>query len=170
MTGTQTNEQEVAILAGGCFWGMQDLLRKVEGVVDTEVGYAGGRTPSPTYEQVRTGMTGHAEAIRVVFDPKVLSFHGLLTNWFFRIHDPTTPEQQGNDVGSQYRSAILCLSDAQLEVAARAKAEVEESGVWGAPLVTEIARADGFTPAESYHQDYLEKHPGGYTCHFIRRF
>lgn len=163
-------DTEVAVLAGGCFWGMEDLLRKVEGVLDTEVGYAGGTTPHPTYEALKTGTTGHAEALRVVFDPRTLSFEELLVRWFFRVHDPTTLNRQGNDRGDQYRSAIFCQNEAQLEVALKAKQQVEDSGVWGAPLVTEVALVTEFTEAEPYHQDYLQRFPAGYTCHFLRRF
>jgi len=159
---------ETAILAGGCFWGMEDLVRKIPGVLDTEVGYAGGTTPSPTYEQVKTGRTGHAESLRVVFDPKKVSFADLLEKWFFKMHDPTTSDRQGNDRGSQYRSAIFYTSPEQKEVALAVKKKVDAAGKWGAPIVTEIAEAGPFTPAEGYHQDYLEKHPNGYTCHFMR--
>jgi peptide methionine sulfoxide reductase msrA/msrB len=159
---------ETAILAGGCFWGMQDLLRKIPGVIQTDVGYEGGSTKGPTYEDVHTGSTGHAEAVRVIFDPKKISYDELLEKWFFRMHDPTTLNRQGNDLGTQYRSAIFFTSPAQKEVAVAVKARVEKSGKWKRPIVTEIVGAGPFTPAEDYHQDYLEKHPGGYTCHFMR--
>jgi methionine-S-sulfoxide reductase len=158
---------EIATLAGGCFWGMEDLLREVPGVVDTEVGYAGGSTEGPTYEHVKTGRTGHAESIRVVFDPDRLSYEALL-GWFFRIHDPTTPNRQGNDMGTQYRSAIFYHDDEQRRVAEAVKRRVDESGKWRRPVVTEIVPAGPFYPAETYHQDYLVKHPGGYTCHWVR--
>lgn len=157
---------EEAILAGGCFWGMEDIIGKIPGVIETEVGYAGGSTPKPTYEQVRTGRTGHAESIRVLFDPKKLKYEDLLDNFFFKMHDPTTPNQQGNDRGSQYRSAIFVTSEAQREAAERAKAKALTR--WHKPIVTEIANAGPFTVAEDYHQKYLDKHPGGYTCHFMR--
>jgi len=157
---------EEAVLAGGCFWGMEDLLAKIPGVIETTVGYAGGTTAKPVYEQVRTGRTGHAESIRVLFDPKRISFEDLLNNWFFKMHDPTTKNQQGNDRGSQYRSAIFVTSPAQREAAERAK--IKAAAKWGAPVVTEISDAGPFTPAEDYHQKYLDKHPGGYTCHFMR--
>jgi peptide methionine sulfoxide reductase msrA/msrB len=160
--------QEVAVLAGGCFWGMEDILRTIPGVIDTEVGYAGGRTPSPTYDDVSGGDTGHAESVRVVFDPKKLSYADLLEKWFFRMHDPTTPNRQGNDRGSQYRSAIFVTSDEQRRVAEEVKRRVDASGKWDAPIVTEIVTAGPFTPAEGYHQDYLQKNPGGYTCHYLR--
>jgi peptide methionine sulfoxide reductase msrA/msrB len=159
---------ETAVLAGGCFWGMEDILRKVPGVIETEVGYAGGTTQSPKYEDVKTGRTGHAEAIRIVFDPKKLTFADLLEKWFFKMHDPTTANRQGNDVGTQYRSAIFVSSEEQRATAEAVKQRVSSSGKWKRPIVTEIAKAGAFTPAEDYHQDYLEKHPGGYTCHYLR--
>ena len=161
-------QNETAVLAGGCFWGMEDILRKVPGVIDTEVGYAGGSTASPTYEAVKTGTTGHAEALRVVFDPSKLSYEELLEKWFFRMHDPTTKNRQGNDVGTQYRSAIFVASPEQRRVAEAVKARVDASGKWKSPVVTEIVEAGPFTAAEGYHQDYLAKNPGGYTCHWIR--
>jgi peptide methionine sulfoxide reductase msrA/msrB len=160
---------EVAYLAGGCFWGMEDLLRKIPGVVDTEVGYAGGKIAKPTYHDVRGGDTGHAESIKVIFDPSKLAYADLLA-WFFRMHDPTTKNRQGNDVGSQYRSAIFYSNDAQKQVAEEVKARVDQSGKWKKPIVTEIVPAGAFTPAEDYHQDYLENNPGGYTCHYLRDF
>lgn len=160
-------ERETALLAGGCFWGMEDIIRDIPGVLDTEVGYTGGTLERPTYEDVRTGRTGHAEAVRVTFDPRRLSYAELL-RWFFRMHDPTTANRQGNDVGTQYRSAIFVSGEAQRRVAAEVKAEVERSGRWRGALATEIVAANNFWPAESYHQDYLERHPGGYTCHYLR--
>lgn len=162
-----TGKRETAVLAGGCFWGMEELIRAVPGVVETEVGYAGGEVPKATYEAVKTGRTGHAESIRVVFDPDVLSYEQLL-EFFFKIHDPTTPNRQGNDIGTQYRSAIFYASDAQRETAERVKAMVDASGAWKRPVVTQIVPGGDFWPAEGYHQDYLQKHPGGYTCHYVR--
>lgn len=159
---------EVAVLAGGCFWGMEDLLRAIPGVLETEVGYTGGSTEAPTYTQVKTGQTGHAEAVKVLFDPAVLSYETLLEDWFFRMHDPTTRNRQGNDVGSQYRSAIFATTPRQAEVARAVLARVDQSGKWKAPVVTEVVSAGTFTPAEGYHQDYLVKNPGGYTCHWLR--
>jgi len=159
---------ETIVLAGGCFWGMEDILRKIPGVIETEVGYAGGATKSPSYETVKTGRTGHAESVRIVFDPRKLSLETLLEKWFFKMHDPTTKDRQGNDVGTQYRSAIFVSTPEQRKVAEAVKARVNASGKWRAPVVTEIANAGEFTKAEDYHQDYLEKHPGGYTCHFVR--
>lgn len=159
---------EQAFLAGGCFWGMQEILRKAPGVLQTEVGYMGGATTNATYEAVRTGSTGHAESVRVVFDPKQIKYSELLENWFFRLHDPTTKNQQGNDRGTQYRSAIFATSQEQLQVAKDVIARVTSSGRWSNPIVTEVHLAGAFSPAESYHQDYLQKHPGGYTCHYLR--
>ncbi|MEO8212078.1 MAG: bifunctional methionine sulfoxide reductase B/A protein [Myxococcales bacterium] len=159
---------ETAVLAGGCFWGMEELLGKIPGVVKTEVGYAGGSTRAPTYKEVTTGRTGHAEAVRVVFDPRKLSFSDLLEKWFFKMHDPTTLNKQENDVGTQYRSAIFFTSPEQQKVAEAVKARVDKSGKWKRPVVTEITAAGTFTPAEDYHQKYLQKNPGGYMCHFMR--
>jgi peptide methionine sulfoxide reductase msrA/msrB len=159
---------ETAYLAGGCFWGMEEILRKVPGVLETEAGYTGGKTPHPDYEEVHQGNTGHAESVRIVFDPKKLSFADLLDKWFFRMHDPTTVNRQGNDVGSQYRSAIFVTSPEQRKIAEQAKARAAASGRWKRPVVTEIADAGPFTRAEDYHQKYLEKNPGGYTCHYLR--
>jgi peptide methionine sulfoxide reductase msrA/msrB len=147
---------------------MQDILRAVPGVIDTQVGYMGGTTKNPTYEDVSSGTTGHAETVRVTFDPKRLSFSDLLEKWFFRMHDPTTPNRQGHDVGSQYRSAIFVTSDQQRATAATVIDLVNHSGKWPRPIVTVVNDAGIFTPAEDYHQDYLQKHPGGYTCHYLR--
>jgi len=158
---------EIAVLAGGCFWGVEEILRNHPGVFDTEVGYTGGHTPQPTYGEVKTGLTGHAEAVRVHFDSEKLSYEDLL-RLFFRLHDPTTLNQQGNDHGSQYRSAIFYLSEEQKMSAAKIKREIDQSGKWPRPLVTEITPATEFTPAESEHQDYLQKYPDGYSCHFLR--
>jgi peptide methionine sulfoxide reductase msrA/msrB len=159
---------ETAILAGGCFWGMEDLLRQIPGVVETQVGYEGGKTAHPTYADVHKGTTGHAEAVKVVFDPKKLSYDDLLEKWFFRMHDPTTKDRQGNDLGTQYRSAIFVTSAEQMKVAELAKNRAQTSGRWKNPIVTQIVEAGPFTPAEDYHQKYLEKNPGGYTCHYLR--
>lgn len=164
---TQKVTQETAILAGGCFWGMEDIVRKIPGVIETEVGYTGGAIKNATYELVKTGATGHAESIRVVFDPNKLSYEKLL-EWFFRMHDPTTKNQQGNDKGTQYRSAIFYTNEKQKEVAEVVKDKTEKSGKWKRPIVTEIVKASDFYKAEDYHQDYLVKNPGGYTCHFLR--
>jgi peptide methionine sulfoxide reductase msrA/msrB len=161
-------KREVATLAGGCFWGMEDILRKVPGVLSTRVGYTGGELPDAKYEDVHTGSTGHAESVEVTFDPTVISFEDLLKTYFFRMHDPTTLNRQGNDVGTQYRSAIFYHSEAQRKTAERVKAEVDKSGRWKRPITTEITAAGPFYLAEDYHQKYLEKNPGGYTCHFLR--
>ncbi len=156
-----------AILAGGCFWGMQEILRGIPGVIETEVGYSGGTTTDPAYEEVHSGSTGHAEAVRIVFDPQRLPYEELL-GYFFRMHDPTTPNRQGNDVGTSYRSAIFYEDEAQRQTAEAVKARADASGKWKRPIVTEIVPASKFWPAEDYHQDYLQKHPGGYTCHYLR--
>jgi len=159
---------ETAILAGGCFWGMEDLLRKIPGVLETDVGYIGGNTQDPTYNTVHTGRTGHAESVRVVFDPKLLSYADLLEKWFFRMHDPTTENRQGNDVGTQYRSAIFTTTPEQAKIAAEVKAKVDASHFWKKPIVTQIVPAGVWTDAEDYHQDYLVENPNGYTCHWMR--
>jgi peptide methionine sulfoxide reductase msrA/msrB len=158
---------ETAILAGGCFWGMEEIIRKLPGVVETTVGYTGGATKNPTYEQVCTGTTGHAEAIRVVFDSSQLTYEALL-DYFFRLHDPTTLNRQHNDVGTQYRSAIFFGNEAQKDTAEKVKARWDKSGKFDRPITTEISQATEFYPAEEYHQKYLVKHPGGYTCHVLR--
>ena len=159
--------RETAILAGGCFWGMEEIIRNIPGVIKTTVGYSGGTVPNPTYEMVCSGTTGHAEAVRVVFDPSRLSYEQLL-GYFFRMHDPTTLNQQHNDIGVQYRSAIFYTSEEQRQIAERVKAQVDKSGKWERPITTEITKASAFYPAEAYHQDYLQKHPGGYNCHYLR--
>jgi peptide-methionine (S)-S-oxide reductase len=154
---------EKAILAGGCFWGMQDLIRKLPGVLTTRVGYTGGDVPSATYRNHR----GHAEAIEIVFDPDKISYRDLL-EFFFQVHDPTTLNRQGNDIGTSYRSAIFYLSDAQKRTAEDTIADVEASGLWPGKVVTEVTAAGPFWEAEPEHQDYLEHYPDGYTCHFVR--
>lgn len=163
---TKGNTQK-AFLAGGCFWGMEELIRQQKGVVGTRVGYTGGVIPNPTYSIVKTGTSGHAESIEVEFDPKVTTYENIL-RFFFRIHDPTTKNRQGNDVGTQYRSAIFYSHEEQKKIAEKVKAEVDASGKWKNPLVTEIVEAKPFYEAEKEHQDYLQRNPGGYTCHFIR--
>lgn len=159
--------RETATLAGGCFWGMEELLRKFPGVLETNVGYTGGSTGNPTYREVCTGRTGHAEAVQIVFDPAQTSYEKLL-DLFFRMHDPTTLNRQHNDVGTQYRSAIFYHSDAQRQTAERVKARVNLAGRWKGQVVTEIVKAGEFYVAEDYHQDYLQKHPDGYNCHYLR--
>ncbi len=158
-------KEEVATLAGGCFWGMQDLLRQQPGVIATEVGYTGGTVANATYEHHE----GHAEAVLIRFDPSKTSFEALL-RFFFRMHDPTTLNRQGNDVGTSYRSAIFYHDEAQRRTAERVKAEVDASGKWPRPVVTEIVPAGPWWTAEAYHQDYLIKHPGGYDDHWLRTF
>ncbi|MEA1649852.1 peptide-methionine (S)-S-oxide reductase MsrA [Nitrospirillum sp. BR 11164] len=158
---------ETATLAGGCFWGMEDLIRKVPGVVDTRVGYIGGELRNPTYKDVKTGTTGHAEAIEITFDPAKLTYRRLI-EFFFQIHDPTTTNRQGNDIGSQYRSAIFYATPEQKAAAEEVTAEVDASGRWPGKVVTQIVPAGTFWEAEDYHQDYLEKNIGGYTCHWVR--
>ncbi|MDA9411129.1 MULTISPECIES: peptide-methionine (S)-S-oxide reductase MsrA [unclassified Bradyrhizobium] len=154
---------ERAVLAGGCFWGMQDLIRKQPGVIATRVGYTGGRVKNATYRN----HDGHAEAIEIIFDPAKTSFRTML-EFFFQIHDPTTLNRQGNDLGTSYRSAIFYTSDEQKRVAEDTIADVEASGLWPGKVVTEVAPVGEFWEAEPEHQDYLERYPDGYTCHFIR--
>ncbi|SDN11514.1 peptide-methionine (S)-S-oxide reductase MsrA [Streptomyces wuyuanensis] len=155
--------QQKAWLAGGCFWGMQDLLRKLPGVLDTRVGYSGGDMPRPTYQRHGT----HAEAIEITFDPAATDYRTIL-EYFFQIHDPTTKNRQGNDIGSSYRSAIFHLDEEQRRVAEETIADVEASGLWPGTVVTEVVPAGEFWEAEPEHQDYLERYPDGYTCHFPR--
>ena len=158
---------ETAILAGGCFWGMEEIIRKIPGVTKTTVGYSGGTTTNPTYEEVSTGGTGHAESIQVEFDSTRLSYEELL-NYFFRMHDPTTLNRQHNDIGTQYRSAIFYTSESQKKTAQAVKVRWDKSGKFTRPITTEITAAGKFYSAEEYHQKYLVKHPGGYTCHVLR--
>lgn len=150
-------------IAGGCFWGMQELMRKQPGVIETEVGYTGGKNTNPSY----SFHPGHAEALRLVYDPNQTSFKALL-EYFFIIHDPTTLNQQGNDIGSSYRSAIFVENDEQRNIAQGVINGVNTSGKWESEVVTNIEDLDVFYPAEDEHQDYLQRHPGGYTCHFER--
>lgn len=154
---------ERTILAGGCFWGMQQLVRRLPGVVSTRVGYSGGDVRNATYRNHGT----HAEAIEITFDPSQTSFRNL-REFFFQIHDPTTPNRQGNDRGASYRSAIFYTSEEQRRIAEDTIADVEVSGLWPGKVVTELSPADDFWEAEPEHQDYLEHHPNGYTCHFVR--
>lgn len=154
---------ERAVLAGGCFWGMQDLIRRQPGVISTRVGYTGGRVKNATYRNHE----GHAEAIEIMFDPAKTDFRTML-EFFFQIHDPTTLNRQGNDLGTSYRSAIFYTTDEQKRVAEDTIADVEASGLWPGKVVTEVAPAGEFWEAEPEHQDYLERYPDGYTCHFIR--
>jgi methionine-S-sulfoxide reductase len=158
---------ERATLAGGCFWGVEELVRKLPGVIDTTVGYTGGTLAKPRYEDVKSGRTGHAESLEIEFDPERISYEEIL-RFFFRLHDPTTANRQGNDIGTQYRSAIFVHDTKQREVAERVKKDVNDSGKWPRPVVTEIVEATDFWPAEDYHQDYLLRYPNGYTCHYVR--
>jgi peptide-methionine (S)-S-oxide reductase len=154
-------------LAGGCFWGMQDLMRREPGVISTRVGYTGGRVAHATYELVKTGHTGHAESIEIVFDPERTSLKRIY-EIFFQIHDPTTIDRQGNDIGSQYRSAIFYADDEQKRIAQAVIQAVEDSGLWPGKVVTRLEPLGDFWEAEDFHQDYLERYPDGYTCHFVR--
>lgn len=164
-----SNERhETAVLAGGCFWGVEEILRAVPGVVDTDVGYTGGWLENPTYHDTHESKSGHAEAIRVTFDPAVLSFETLLEDWFFKLHDPTTLNRQGNDTGTQYRSAIFPQSAEQRATADAVIGRVNASGKWRGKVATSIEPPATWYSAEPYHQDYLRKNPGGYTCHFMR--
>lgn len=155
--------REEIYLAGGCFWGMQELLRTIPGVIETDVGYTGGRVANATYRN----HDGHAEAVRVVYDPRQLPLERLL-GWFYRMHDPTTKDRQGNDIGSSYRSAVFYRTDEQKRIAEAYTERLNKQGTWGAPIITEIEPAGDYWKAEDEHQDYLEKHRGGYTCHFLR--
>ncbi|QUR65892.1 peptide-methionine (S)-S-oxide reductase MsrA [Mycobacterium spongiae] len=152
-----------ALLAGGCFWGVQELIRKQPGVLSTRVGYSGGDTPNATYRNHGT----HAEAVEIVYDPAVTDYRTLL-EFFFQIHDPTTQNRQGNDTGPSYRSAIFYLDDEQERIALDTIADVDASGLWPAKAVTEVSPAGDFWEAEPEHQDYLQRYPNGYTCHFVR--
>jgi methionine-S-sulfoxide reductase len=156
---------ETATLAGGCFWGVEELIRKLPGVIDTMVGYTGGSLANPRYEDVKTGRTGHAESLQIVFDPQKISYDEIL-DYFFRLHDPTTVNQQGNDRGTQYRSIIFYHDDKQRDAAERAKQRAQPK--WPRPIVTEVVPAAKFWTAEDYHQDYLQRIPWGYTCHYVR--
>lgn len=162
-TSEMSSTEERAILAGGCFWGVQDLLRQIPGVISTRVGYSGGDVPNATYRNHGT----HAEAVEIVFDPSRVSYRQLL-EFFFQIHDPTTLNRQGNDRGTSYRSAIYYTTDEQRRTAEDTIADVEASGIWPGKVVTEVAPAGPFWEAEPEHQDYLQKYPDGYTCHFVR--
>ena len=163
------DQLETIVLAGGCFWGMEELLREIPGVVATQAGYAGGDIDNPTYEIVKQGKSNHAESVKVIFWKEKVSLDKILSK-FFAIHDPTTPNAQGHDRGAQYRSAIFFLSQDQEETAKKIMAQVKKSRWWKKEIVTEIKPLRQFYPAEEYHQKYLKKHPGGYTCHFDRKY
>jgi len=158
---------ETIYLAGGCFWGVEELIRKLPGIVLTDVGYSGGHLENATYKEVSTGTTGHAEAMKINFNPSEISLAKIL-DFFFRIHNPTTPNQQGNDIGSQYRSVIFYSTEKQKEEAEQAIQRAQNSGMWDKPIVTEVVPFKYFIRGEEYHQDYLQKNPNGYTCHWIR--
>lgn len=163
-----SNPTQTTYLAGGCFWGMEELVRQIPGVIDTEVGYTGGEVPQATYDIVKSGRSGHAESLKIVFDPDKLTYRHLLFE-FFRMHNPTTRNQQGNDIGTQYRSVIFFVNDEQKRTAEEVIRTVDASGEWQAKVVTEVVPFKEFWPAEEYHQEYLVKHPHGYTCHYRRR-
>jgi peptide-methionine (S)-S-oxide reductase len=158
-----SNTTETAVLAGGCFWGMEDLIRRQPGVLSTRVGYTGGETPNATYRNHGT----HAEAVEIVFDPAATSYRDLL-EFFFQVHDPSTKNRQGNDIGLSYRSAIYYANDEQRRVAEDTIADVDASGLWPGKVVTEVEPVGDFWEAEPEHQDYLLRYPNGYTCHFVR--
>lgn len=158
-----SGNEEKALLAGGCFWGVQDLIRTFPGVLDTRVGYSGGDVPNATYRNHGT----HAEAIEITFDPTKTDYRTIL-EYFFQIHDPSTKNRQGNDIGLSYRSAIFYVDDEQKRVAEETIADVDASGLWPGKVVTEVAPASPFWEAEPEHQDYLQRYPDGYTCHFVR--
>jgi peptide-methionine (S)-S-oxide reductase len=162
-TDAAPGRRDEVYLAGGCFWGVQDLLRTIPGILETDVGYTGGQVKNATYRR----HDGHAEAVRVVFDPERLPFEQLL-RWFFRLHDPTTKDRQGYDIGTSYRSAIFYKSAEQKRTAEEFIRQLDDRGTWGAPIVTEVVEAGDYWKAEEEHQDYLDKHPGGYTCHVLR--
>ncbi|MEO8033083.1 MAG: peptide-methionine (S)-S-oxide reductase MsrA [Acidobacteriota bacterium] len=163
MSQVDTKGLQKATLAGGCFWGVEELIRKQPGVVETIVGYTGGDVANATYENHE----GHAEAVEITFDPTKTSYENILV-FFFKLHDPTTRNRQGNDMGSSYRSAIFYHDEEQRQIAEKVKARVDKSGAWKRPVVTEIVPAKKFWTAEAYHQDYLQKNPHGYTCHYVR--
>ncbi len=164
---TKESKTETAVFGAGCFWGVEEIIRSIPGVIDTTVGYCGGTTTDPTYHDVCLGTTGHAEAVRIRFDPAIVSYETLL-DYFFRLHDPTTLNRQGNDRGSQYRSVIFCRDNRQKVIAEAKKKAVDASEKWKNKVVTEIAANTPFYPAEVYHQDYLQKNPDGYHCHYLR--
>jgi peptide methionine sulfoxide reductase msrA/msrB len=167
-TFAEKKHWKLATMAGGCFWGMEELLRTIPGVIETQVGYAGGGSSGVGYEEVKKGDTGHAETVQILFDPKKVSYEDLLIR-FFKMHDPTTLNRQGNDVGTQYRSVIFYHDEEQRHAAETVKQRVDKSGKWGKPVITQIVPVKNFVRAEEYHQKYLAKHPNGYTCHYIRK-
>lgn len=162
-----SNTNQEIVVAGGCFWGVEELIRKVPGITDTEVGYTGGHFKNPTYNEVKTGTTGHAEAVKIAFDPKIISSQKVL-QLFFQLHDPTTLNRQGNDVGTQYRSAIFYKNEEERNLAEAVIRAEDQSGRWARPVATTLEPLTEFYSAESFHQDYLQKNPGGYNCHYWR--
>lgn len=164
----KADKLETATIAGGCFWGVEEYFRKVPGVNATKVGFTGGTVSNPKYDDTHDGHTGHAESVEIKFDPTKVTYEQLLDQ-FFKMHDPTTKNRQGNDKGSQYRSAIFYHGDGQKKIAEAFKLKVEKSGAWKAPIVTEISEAKTFWPSEEEHQKYLVKNPGGYDNHFVRK-
>jgi peptide-methionine (S)-S-oxide reductase len=166
-TEAKVMKKEVATLAGGCFWGMEDIIKGLPGVTNTTVGYTGGSVENPNYNIVKLGTTNHAETVEVEYDPSKTNFKELL-GFFFRMHDPTTLNQQGNDKGTQYRSVIFYHSEEQKKAAEEVIKALNDAHKWPRPIVTQLLPATKFYPAEEYHQDYLKKNPGGYTCHWMR--
>ena len=166
-SGAKNMTKQTATLAGGCFWGMEEIIRKIPGVLETSVGYAGGSIENPTYSIVSLGTTNHAESVQVIFDSSKLSYADLL-GYFFRMHDPTTLNQQGNDKGTQYRSVIFYHSSEQKKTAEEVIQRIESAKKWSKPMATQLIEATKFYPAEDYHQDYLQKNPRGYTCQWLR--
>jgi peptide-methionine (S)-S-oxide reductase len=158
--------RESATLAGGCFWCLEAVFDQLKGVEQVQSGYAGGKRPSPTYEQVCTGATGHAEVVQVTFDPSVISYQDLL-DVFFTIHDPTTQDRQGNDAGTQYRSAVFYHSPEQQATAEQVIKEMEAGHVWDDPIVTQVQPLTAFYPAEEYHRDYFERNPNQSYCQVV---
>ena len=158
---------EIIYLAGGCYWGLEHLINEISGVIDTEVGFSGGHIKNVCYKEVTKGDTGHAETVKVEFDNSILPLDALLEE-FFKIHNPTTLNQQGNDMGTQYRSAIFYISEAQKQISQKVIKKIDGSHVWGAPIITSLEQFSAFWPAEESHQKYLIKNPSGYTCHFKR--
>lgn len=165
--GAKTMAKETATLAGGCFWGMEEIIRNIPGVTSTVVGYTGGTVDNPNYNIVKLGTTNHAETVQVEFDNSKITFEALL-GYFFRMHDPTTLNQQGNDKGTQYRSVIFYHSEDQKKTAEAVIKKIDATKKWPRPIVTQLVPATKFYPAEDYHQDYLQKNPNGYTCHWLR--
>lgn len=159
---------ETAIFAAGCFWGVEELIRKIDGVTQTEVGYCGGEASTALYTKVKTGETNHAEAVKVEFNPEIITYEKII-ELFFELHDPTTLNQQGNDVGSQYRSAIFYLNEDQKNTATRVIEKLTQTNKFKKSIVTHVVKASEFFSAEEYHQDYLQKNPNGYTCHYWRK-